>query len=121
MTVPRSLALAAATLAATVTGLLTVGAGPASANDVGGDIGGGGTGPTDGIVSGSAYGEAAGCGFIASPSYWGGVCGGSVGRALTPKEVLHGDPVPGCWHEALTAEEAAVLPAPKLAARQYCW
>ena len=113
----RSLTLAVATVA----GLLLTGAGPASANGVGGDIGGGGTGPSDGIVSGSAYGEAAGCGFIASTTYWGGVCGGGVGRALTPKEILGKDPVPTCWHEALAPEEVAALPAPRQPQRQYFW
>jgi hypothetical protein len=49
------------------------------------------------------------CSIVSGPSYVGGVCGGAVNQARTPKEILGDEPVPGCWDEKVSDDELAAM------------
>lgn len=59
--------------------------------------------------SGGHEGTVGGCHAAIGPSYWGVRCpgGGSLGDSQSIKEILAGDPLPGCWGQALTDAELA--------------
>ncbi len=100
--------------------LLVTGPGPAGA--IGTMPGGGGSGGGSGTttttttttttststtdtVSGPTSGSVGSCAVVASPTYLGLSCGSSSLGGLTPKQILGKDPVPDCWHDALTEAE----------------
>ncbi len=64
------------------------------------------TSTTD-TVSGPTTGSVGSCSVVASPTYLGLTCGSSSLGGLTPKKILGDDPVPDCWHDALTEAELA--------------
>lgn len=104
----RSLTAAVGT-AALGMGLLVSGAGSAAAFDTGG----GGDDPRGSVpgetVTGPTTGQVGNCSVVSSPAYLGLSCGSASGDGLTVKQILKGDPVPGCWHEPLTEAELAAI------------
>lgn len=60
-------------------------------------------------VTGPTTGQVGNCSVVSSPAYLGLSCGSASGDGLTVKQILKGDPVPGCWHEPLTEAELAAI------------
>lgn len=55
-------------------------------------------------------GNVGGCAVVAVPSYLGLSCAGAGGgEGETAKQILDGDPVPGCWDEPVTDAELAAM------------
>ncbi len=69
---------------------------------------GGGDTPGD-AVTGPTSGQVGDCSVVSSPSFLGLACGSGSSQNLTVKQILHGDPLPDCWHEPLTDAELHAL------------
>ena len=54
-------------------------------------------------------GQVGNCSVVSSPSYLGLSCGTGSGNVVQVAETLGKDPVPECWHEALTAAELSAM------------
>lgn len=53
----------------------------------------------------TAVGSAGNCSVVSSPSYLGLSCGDASMTTESVKQVLGGDPVPGCWNDKLSGSE----------------
>jgi hypothetical protein len=94
--------------AALTSGLVVAGAGPAAAFDPEP----GPANPTDpptSTVTGPTTGQVGNCAVVSSPAFLGLSCGSATGALVTAEQILDGDPVPKCWHEALTEAELAAV------------
>jgi hypothetical protein len=68
------------------------------------------TGPAPTQSSSSAVGQVSNCSVVSSPSFLGLSCGGDGSYTRkSVKEILKGDPVPGCWDEKLTDSELQAM------------